>query len=387
MITKKIAYLIFFIIFILSSLTSYLVFSNDNNLIISPLVKNKSIIKNKSTGVINKEEEKTEICPINGDYFSKTSRQKWEKRRPMGVMIENHVEARPQSGLSSADVVFEAVAEGGITRFLAVFYCQDAPFIGPIRSARIYFIKLLQGFGKNPLYVHVGGANTPGPADALGYIKQLGWSSYNDLNQFSIPFPYFWRDFERLPNRATEHTVYSSTEKLWKYAKEKRDLTNIDNDNLVWNGNYQSWTFKDDEKKELRGEVNNIDFGFWDNLASDFNVVWRYNLEKNLYYRENGGQPHLDKNNNQQISAKNVVIIFADESSANDGYPGGHLLYDVVGQGKGLIFQNGKVFKINWKKPKATDQIKLYDENDKEVAFVRGQIWFEILPTGNKVNY
>ncbi len=381
MINKKTAYLVFLIVFALSTLTSYWVFSKENSLILNPLVKNKP------TEVVNKEESKTEVCPINGAYFSKTNEERWKKRRPLGVMIENHVEARPQSGLSSADVVFEMVAEGGITRFLAIFYCQDAPFIGPIRSARIYFIKLLQGFGENPLYVHVGGANTPGPADALGYIKQIGWSSYNDLNQFSIPFPYFWRDFERLPNRATEHTVYSSTEKLWQYAKDKRGLTNVDEDNVSWDKSYQSWSFKDDQKKELRGKVNNIAFGFWDNLASDFNVIWSYNLEKNLYLRENGGQPHIDKNNNQQISAKNVVIIFADESPANDGYPGGHLLYDIIGKGEALVFQDGKVIKSTWEKSKVEDQIRLYDENDEEINFVRGQIWFEILPIGNKVNY
>src|SRR3972149_3172416 len=67
---------------------------------------------------------KTEECPLNGAYYSQTQRQQWEKRRPLGVMVENSVDARPQSGLSKADVIFEAVAEGGITRFLSVFYCQ-----------------------------------------------------------------------------------------------------------------------------------------------------------------------------------------------------------------------------------------------------------------------
>ncbi|GIW64151.1 MAG: hypothetical protein KatS3mg092_0084 [Patescibacteria group bacterium] len=106
-----------------------------------------NLLKNGSNSEENlNNEPKTEECPINGAFYSKSQRQKWEARRPLGVMIENHVEARPQSGLSSADVVFEVVAEGGITRFLSVFYCQDAPYIGPIRSARIYFIKLFTRF-------------------------------------------------------------------------------------------------------------------------------------------------------------------------------------------------------------------------------------------------
>ena len=86
---------------------------------------------------------KTEKCPLTNQLFSKQQREWWEKHRPLGVMIENHEEARPQSGLSSADIVYEAVAEGGITRFLAVFYCQDAGVVGPVRSARTYFIDFI----------------------------------------------------------------------------------------------------------------------------------------------------------------------------------------------------------------------------------------------------
>ncbi len=130
---------------------------------------------------------KTEPCPMNGALYSKAQRKIWESRRPLGVMIENHTDSRPQSGLSSADIIYEAVAEGGITRFLAIYYCKDASPVGPVRSARIYYVELLQEYGNNPLYAHVGGANTPGPADALGEIQDLGWDQYNDLNQFGVP--------------------------------------------------------------------------------------------------------------------------------------------------------------------------------------------------------
>ena len=135
-------------------------------------------------------------------------------------MIENHQEARPQSGLSSADVIYEVVAEGGITRFLAIYYCQDGAQIGPIRSARTYFIDYLSEYGNYPLYAHVGGANQAGPADALSQLDDYGWTAYNDLNQFSIGFPVFWRDYDRLGHSvATEHTIYSTIEKLLDYAK------------------------------------------------------------------------------------------------------------------------------------------------------------------------
>ena len=89
---------------------------------------------------------KTEECPLNGAKFSKQQKKWWEQHRPLGIMIENHEQSRPQSGISFADVIYEAVAEGGITRFLGIFYCEDAPRVGPVRSARIYFIDLLSVF-------------------------------------------------------------------------------------------------------------------------------------------------------------------------------------------------------------------------------------------------
>ncbi len=387
MINKKIGWLIIFIVFGLVVFTSYAYFSPTDGKIFSPLGSYKTLNNNHSATEAPAE-PKTETCPINGQMLTKTQKEKWEKRRPLGVMIENHKDARPQSGLSMADVIYEAVAEGGITRFLAIYYCQDAPYIGPVRSARIYFIKLLQGYGNYPLYAHVGGANTPGPADALGEIADLEWSLYNDLNQFAVPFPYYWRDYERLPNRATEHTVYSSTAKLWQYAASKRKLTDVDEDGKKWNETFTALKFQDDAKLADRGKINQISFGFWQSFASDFSVVWTYDSVTNGYKRTNGGQPHIDKNTGKQLTAKNMVIIFAKESPANDGYEGGHILYKVTGSGNGLVFQNGKVIEITWQKPKEEDQMILYDaNNNKEIEFVRGQIWFEILPIGNKVIY
>ncbi len=330
--------------------------------------------------------------------ITKTQKAKIETRRPMGIMIENHKEARPQSGISSADVVYEAVAEGGITRFLSIFYCKDAPFVGPVRSARIYFVRMVSEYGNSPLYVHVGGANcdqTTGsgcangaPADALGYIRRLDWEGYNDMNQFGVPFPYMWRDPERLPGVATEHTVYSSTAKLWQFAKERRKLTNVDEKGVQWDKNFVSWKFKDDAKASEQGTTSKINFGFWTSFASEFAVEWNFDKATNSYKRMNGGVPHLDKNSGKQLSAKNVIILFAKESPANDGYDGGHILYKVIGTGDALVFQDGKAIDATWNKLDEETRIKFTDnKTGKEISMVRGQVFIEILPTGNKVNY
>lgn len=386
---KKGVFIFSFLVYILTAYFSYSFFSKERGRYSVKRVLDYSPPKlSKKVVVENNKEPKTEPCPLNGERHTLSQRQKWEKRRPLGIMVENHVNARPQSGLSSADIIYEAVAEGGITRFLAIFYCKDAPYVGPVRSARIYFIKLLRGYGRYPLYAHVGGANTPGPADALGKIRTLGWSSYNDLNQFSVPFPNFWRDYERLPGRVTEHTVYTSTIKLWQFAKEKRHLTDTDKKGEKWSKGFNQWAFFDDNPVDEGSQVDKISFSFWSRYDSDnYGVVWRYDRKSNSYRRENGGKPHLDKNTGKQLRAKNVIVLFARERPANDGYPGGHLLYDIVGGNKLLIFQNGTVIEGEWKKEDEESRLEFFDKRGKELGIVRGPVFIEILPLGNKVSY
>ena len=332
---------------------------------------------------------KTEACPLNGQLYSKTARSRWEKRRPLGIMVQNNIEARPQSGLSSADIIHEAVAEGGITRFLAMYYCQEPEIVGSVRSARIYFIKLLQAYGTNPLYGHVGGANTPGPADALGEIQDLDWYAYNDMDQFAVPFPNYWRDYDRLPGRATEHTVYTNTQLLWEYAAENRGLTNVDEAGDSWDANFKPWKFAKDAKEGERGNITKINYRFWDGgLGDDYTVQWNYDSVTNSYLRINGGEPHIDKNTDQQLSSKNVIVVLADESVADDGYEGGqHMLYEVIGSGDAYIFQNGQAYEGEWQKDDEESMMRFYNEDGEEIEMVNGQIWISILPTGNEVEY
>lgn len=328
---------------------------------------------------------KTEECPLNGQKFSKQHKEWWEKHRPLGVMIENHEEARPQSGLQFADVVYEAVAEGGITRFLSVYYCDDAGIVGPVRSARTYFLDFISEYGSYPLYAHVGGANTPGPADALGQIIDYGWNIYNDLNQFSIGFPTFRRDESRLGHPvATEHTMYSTTSRLWKVGKE-RGLTQEDKEGTAWDEDFRVYKFKDDAKESARGTSQVIDIEFWSSQPN-YNVTWTYDNATNSYVRENAGEPHLDNNTDKQLSAKNIVVLYMTERNANDGYPGNlHLLYGTKGRGNAVVFQDGKEIDASWSKANREARTIVTDKSGKEVSFTRGKIWFTIVPTDSEV--
>jgi hypothetical protein len=363
------------------------------------------------TGVIAFSGPKTEVCPINGELYTTDEQKIWSTRRPLQVMIENHSDSRPQSGLQNADIVYEAVAEGGITRFMGIFYCgivsQNANKydVGPVRSARTYFLDVASEYSDYPLYAHVGGANCSAVKDpvtgrqvgacttnkkalAIEQISDYGWNSqgtWGDLSQFSLSYKACRREPERTGDvRATEHTMYCSTNELWNVASS-RGLTNettIKKQN--WDKSYRAWSFKQKDSPASTVTAPKISFGFWEGYA-EYNVTWNYEQASNKYLRSNGGQAHVDFNTQETISAKNIVIQFTKESRSIDIH--GHNLYDMVGTGKGLLFQNGTKEEITWSKANRLSRTIFKNSQGAEVNFVPGKVWVEILPIGNKVNY
>ena len=330
------------------------------------------------TDVTSGDEEgvKDRPCPLNGALYTKNREQKWQERRPLGVMVENHVDARPTLGLSRADVIYEAVAEGGITRFLAVYLCQDAGDIAPVRSARTYFLDWVSEY--NALYAHVGGANTPGPADALGQIRQYG---ILDMDQFGLGFPTFWRGTDKL----APHNVHSTTQKLWEAASERK-FGPEDEDGTRWDENFTEWKFKDDASLETRGDQTPIIVPFWQQ-SPDYTVTWNYDKQANLYRRTHQDTAQNDPITNEQLSAKNLIVQFQTEKTANDGYPDGHLLYGTTGTGSALVFLDGQVIKGKWVKKDRTSRTQFVDAQGKEIQLNRGMIWIETVPVDSEVEY
>lgn len=377
---KNTVIIISIMLFIASSFASFAFFSTfplTRKAIPTPLPK----VSSNGSVMFDDSLPKTQPCPLSGVLYSKQQEAWWQKHRPLGVMIENSTDARPQSGISFADVTYEAMAEGGITRFLNIFYCQDAPMVGPVRSARTVFVNLVSEYGDNPLYAHVGGANTPGPANALGQISDYGWDSYNDLNQFSIGFPTYWRDYDRLGHDvATEHTMYSTTTKLWDFAKSNRDLTNVNKQGDSWDANFFPYSFTDDVAVSSRPSSQTIHMEFG-NGGSDYFVDWKYDPKTNLYMRSNGGKVHIDLDTKKQLSAKDIIVMYESITNANDGYEDNlHLVYTDKGTGKAVIFMNGQRINGTWKKSTRTSRTLIYDASGKEITFVRGKLWFAILP-------
>ena len=345
---------------------------------------------------INIDLPKTETCPINGGMFTKIESDIWEERRPIALIIENHVDARPQSGLSKADVVYEAIAEGGITRFLGIFYCGAAAEdvkAAPVRSARVYFIDWAAEYGLNPIFMHVGGANdfagfgdTVKLAQALELLATLDWR-YPGGNDFDTTydsgFPVFWRDYERLGKEvATEHTMMTSLDAAYEEAKD-RGFNAKDPNGDKWDEDFTTWRFTDDSPSGSP-TATKIELEFWSNKA-DYDVAWNYDSGSNSYLRENGGDKHIDHETGEQLSAKNVITLFVKEKGPVDRNK--HMLYTTTGEGEALVFQNGEVIEATWEKDTRTDRTKFFDEKGKEISFVRGPIWIEAVPAGNTIDY
>lgn len=331
-----------------------------------------------------------QICSLNGLKYTKQEKDVWIQRRPLAVMLENSAEARPHSGLSRADIVYEALAEGWITRFMAVFYC-NTPFenitIAPVRSARTYFIDWVSEY--DALYTHVGGANRIGVnadvtdprADALGQIDRYG---IKDLDQFGIGYPDCYRNPDRLDHPvATEHTMVCFSENLYKIA-EKREWTNVDSRGIPWDKNFKIWSYKDEAAESERGTQNPIKIVFSEGYDK-YDVIWEYDKAANSYKRINGGVSHLDLENKTQLTAKNVVVQLTKLIGPIDAT--GHFLYTTIGGGRALIFQDGKVVKGSWEKKSRVGRTVFYNSNGKEIEFTRGPIWIEIIPTEDQVTY
>jgi hypothetical protein len=330
---------------------------------------------------------RTEACPLNGKLHTAQEKAVWEKRRPLAVMLENHTEARPHSGLSKADIVYETVAEGGITRFMGIFYCgiaENTEF-APVRSARTYFLDWVSEY--DALYNHVGGAGICSDTTVDERAKalcQIGKYKIKDLDQFGISFPTCFRNPDRLGRPvATEHQMVCQSDGLYKIA-EQRGWTDVDSTGASWTKAFTPWKFKEEAKDTERGTVAKVDMFWWKGYAQ-YEATWEYDKAANEYKRLTGGQPHFDQEANAQLSAKNIVVQFVKETGPVDGHK--HMLYGTIGTGDAIIFMDGNSTEGTWSKKTRTSRTVFKDGKGKEIIFNPGLIWIEAIPTGNTVTY
>lgn len=291
-----------------------------------------------------------------------------ENRYPIMIMIENLVTIRDiQSGLQNAGVVYEVLAEGGITRFGAVYtnYLEKDEAVkefAPVRSARQYFVDIAKEYGA--LYVHAGGS--PGALEDLAVSEDV-----INLDQIGGDEGFFYR----VNDTVAPHNLNTSTELLIEALKAKEVFES--------EATFTPWEFKTETPEKDREEtVSTISIPY---TSESYASEYVYDKEKNLYMRSNGGLPHVDKNTGEQISVKNVVVQFADTSLLEADT--GRLDIAVVGEGKAYIFQEGQVIEGTWSKEDETARTYFYDENEEKVSFIPGNTWVSIVPTDNDVTY
>lgn len=279
---------------------------------------------------------------------------------PVAVMVENHPDARPQSGLDHANIIYEALAEGGITRFMAIFtLTDDVPKIGPVRSARPYYVDWARAY--DALYVHVGGSPKG--------LERLVTTHTRDFNQFYNP-SYFFRD--KNVKVASEHTMYTTGHSLLRALGDQK---------LPSLGDYQPWKYKDDAAIGARPASQHVTITF---STFSYKVDYEYDPVRNVYIRSLAEKPHVMRDGTQ-ISPKNVVVLTVNRSLEDPKDSHGRLKIDTIGEGPAQFFLDGTVVKGTWKKTSSADPLQLVRDDGTEMTLNAGQTWVEVVPPDQTV--
>jgi hypothetical protein len=271
--------------------------------------------------------------------------------RPVAVMINNLKPARPQSGLTNADVVWEVLAEGGITRLVAIFQSTDAEndAIGPIRSIRPYLIDIGESYGA--ILAHSGASND-------GYdILQHQNKPY--LDEISNAGPYFWRS----KDRKAPHNLYSELAKLRAGAEKKGYKSDV---------TVPTYPFAEEGSTTSGETAASIEIKF---LLKDYKVSYAYDEASGVYKRSINDEPHTDLNNGEQLTAVNVVVLGANHKTMDDY---GRLSVDLHAGGSAILFQKGKAVACEWVRSK--DNMVRLMKDGAELAFIPGKTFFHVVP-------
>ncbi|WP_163215723.1 DUF3048 domain-containing protein [Clostridium thermarum] len=287
------------------------------------------------------------LSPYTGEEISKETRE----NIPFMVIIENSRASRPQSGLSEADIIYETMAEGGIPRFIAVFHSSSPKEIGPVRSARPYFLTLAKEY--NLPFGHCGGS-----AEALDIIKDEKLMS---MNEFSYG-GYYWRD----DSRKAPHNLYTSADKLRRLITNK-SMIQVPASSLIFN--MDSWN------KSL-ASAENVDL----KLSPYYSTSYSY--KDGLYYKYMDGIIATDKSNGKELTASNIVIQTTDIKILDDY---GRLDIKLAGAGTGYVISGGKCINVIWSKADDKSPTVLKDEKGNAIALTPGKTWWHIADNNLKL--
>lgn len=270
--------------------------------------------------------------------------------RVVGVMVNNHPNARPQSGLHKADLVYEVLAEGYVTRFLAMYQSEKPEIIGPVRSARDYYIELNNGY--DAIYVFHGYS-----PEAQVMLDQQNVA--DDLNGLY----YDGSLFERVNFRSAPHNSYIKYDNIEKGAKEN---------NYKLTDNVSSLPFlTEEEEAAIHGEPGRAVMIKYSNTNT---VEYTYDDQASAYHRYNSGEQAIDRETKTPIQIDNVLIIEAPHTIVDDA---GRREINIEAGGQGYLLQKGVLQEVTWKN--VNGRLLPY-KNNQEVALVPGKTWINIIP-------
>lgn len=276
----------------------------------------------------------------------------------VAVMVENSTAARPQSGLSQADLVYEILAEGGITRFMALYFAQSPPVVGPVRSARPYFVMLAKEWGA--IYAHCGG--DPKDLEPIQKWKVI------DVDEIPHGKP-FWRD----NTRKSPHNLYTSIDGLRKFIGRALPEPTARFAFAPWSEN----------------PVKRLDIAY----HKDYTVSYRLKTAESAgptssgpptssYQRYMNDQLHLDRESQEALSVSNILIQVAKSRVA---YPDGGLTIDLIGKGKASYVLGGRFLEGYWEKKTVESPTRFYTSDGQAIQLTPGQTWIQIVPETARV--
>ncbi len=293
---------------------------------------------------VEQSEPETPLSVITGKLAS-------SEGSPVAVSIGNNQSARPQSGLGQADVVYEVHAEGGITRYLAIFHSQAPEIVGPIRSARPYLALLAKEWGA--IFAHCGGD----PKD-IEPIREWKVADADEFHRGDL----FWRDSTRVP----PDNLYAAVDNLRKAVSSPLPAPT------------PRWEFQPSADEPVPGL--RIDYGY------KYIAEYRYLEEAGEYIRyvTDGANTlqQKDRHSGEPVLVSNIIVQFAPSKVV---YSDGGLVIDLIGEGKASYLLGGHLAEGTWKKTAVEEPTMFYDEDGATVRLAPGQTWIQIVPTGTRV--
>jgi hypothetical protein len=300
-------------------------------------------------GIVQPVSPPAPLCPLTGEP---APHGRIPDRPVLAVKVENLPEARPQAGLDLADIVYEELVEGGITRFIAVYQCHDAERVGPVRSGRLTDPDVLVQFG-HPAIGYAGGANQ--------VVKAIDRAGLIDVNYLAAANAY-----SRDPVRPAPHDLYASTRALWRAAGSKDGAPEA------------VFSYAPDvQGRSRRASTVHLPFSGYSDVS------WKWSRQDDVWLRSYGSAPDLTEGGSQ-VSAANVVVM-----SVKVTYPG--TIVDaagnpspqvtLTGSGKAYVFRDGRMILGRWERASLTDVMRFVSKDGEEIVFAPGTTWVELFPS------